>query len=150
MPLMPPMPPMRVSDVKPCRKCGGTRRGRPRRSHPFGECLDCVARREARRAKSGVGRLRRTLRSARYSASPRGRERDRARNARPERRKQNRKSMRARRARLLEAGLCPNHSIHLSIRVVEGRANCAACMEAQRKRRRARRDAKKPKNESPF
>ena len=73
-----------------------------------------------------------------------------ARNARPEMRKQKRKSGRALRARLLEAGLCPNHSIHLSIRVVEGRAKCAACMEADRKRSRARGDAKKPKNESPF
>ena len=61
-----------------------------------------------------------------------------------------RKSERARKARLLEAGLCPNHSIHLSIRVVEGRARCAACTEVQRKRDRARGDAKKPKNESPF
>ena len=147
---MPLMPPMRVSDVKPCRKCGGTRRGRPNRSHSLGRCLDCEARRKARRAKSDVGRLQAALRRIRYNASPRGRERHRANNARPEVRKQKLESVRARRARLLEAGLCPNHSIHLSIRVVEGRVTCAACMEADRKRKRARRDAKKPKNESPF
>ena len=99
---------------------------------------------------SDVRRLQAALAQIRYNASPRRRERTRAKNARPEVRKQRRKSDRARRARLLEAGLCPHHSIHLSIRVVEGRATCAACMEAQRKRNRARRDAKKPKNESPF
>ena len=139
-----------MSDVKPCRKCGGTRRGKPRRSDPLGQCLDCMARGNARRAKSDVGRLRQALRSRRYNASPRRRELARAKNARPEVREQKRKLVRARKARMLEAGLCPYHSIHLSIRVVEGRTRCAACTEVQRKRDRARRDAKKPKNESPF
>jgi hypothetical protein len=51
---------------------------------------------------------------------------------------------------MLEAGLCASHSVHLAIPIVEGRTKCAACLARLCEMVRRRRDAKKPKNESPF
>jgi hypothetical protein len=59
--------------VKPCRKCGSTRRGKPQAKNPLGQCKDCQAAQRA--AYHLVHRAEHRARKSAWSASHRAEER---------------------------------------------------------------------------